>query len=294
MKQSIYYSLSPEQTAARFLKQARGAKAACIALLAGLAALLPLLLGLSLAGAIDDTVFLVLVLLAIACALFLHAGYRRRASRRFSLLQDILHADCDPAKYLAVLEALLRGRALRQAHATLTLECAAAHYYLDELDQSEECLERVQFRSPRHPLWLKKYNLLVLCRLKREDAEGTRQAMELLREKCGRYNPDSPNGRAAAMLLDIMALNQKAPELRDETDKRMMKKNLSNTSSRLNKLAWSLTLAEYEALHAAAPDDIKAARGYLACAEEGPVPPLLRKKAEEVRGLIDERAPAVE
>ena len=38
MKQSTYYSSSPEQTAAQFLKQTRRAKAACIALLAGLAA----------------------------------------------------------------------------------------------------------------------------------------------------------------------------------------------------------------------------------------------------------------
>ena len=38
MKQSIYYSISPEQTAARFLRQTRRARAACIVLLAGLAA----------------------------------------------------------------------------------------------------------------------------------------------------------------------------------------------------------------------------------------------------------------
>ena len=74
----------------------------------------------------------------------------------------------------------------------------------------------------------------------------------------------------------------------------MMKKNLSNTSSRLNKLAWSLTLAEYEALHATSPEELEAARGYLNCTQEGPVPPLLQKKAAEVRSLIDERAPIEE
>ena len=60
MKQSIYYSISPEQTAARFLRQTRRARAACIVLLAGLAALLLLLFGLSLARAISDMAFLLL------------------------------------------------------------------------------------------------------------------------------------------------------------------------------------------------------------------------------------------
>lgn len=221
MKQSIYYSISPEQTAARFLRQTRRARAACIVLLAGLAALLLLLFGLSLARAISDMAFLLLELLVIACAVCLHTGFRRRTASRFALLQDVLLTDCDPGKYLAAMEALLR-------------------------------------------------------------------------EKCGRYKPDSPDGRAAAMLLDIMALNLKAPEKRDEKDKRMMKKNLSNTSSRLNKLAWSLTLAEYEALHATSPEELEAARGYLKCTQEGPVPPLLQKKAAEVRSLIDERAPIEE
>ena len=294
MKQSLYYSISPEQTAARFLRQTRRARAACIVLLAGLAALLLLLFGLSLARAISDMAFLLLELLVIACAVCLHTGFRRRTASRFALLQDVLLTDCDPGKYLAAMEALLHDRAFRRARGTLALECAAAHYYLDELDQAGECLERVHFRSPRHPLWLKKYNLLVLCRLKQEDEAGVQQAMALLREKCGRYKPDSPDGRAAAMLLDIMALNLKAPEKRDEKDKRMMKKNLSNTSSRLNKLAWSLTLAEYEALHATSPEELEAARGYLKCTQEGPVPPLLQKKAAEVRSLIDERTPIEE
>ena len=65
MKQSIYYSISPEQTAARFLRQTRRARAACIVLLAGLAALLLLLFGLSLARAISDMAFLLLELLVI-------------------------------------------------------------------------------------------------------------------------------------------------------------------------------------------------------------------------------------
>ncbi|MFR1477703.1 MAG: hypothetical protein ACLSB9_19485 [Hydrogeniiclostridium mannosilyticum] len=76
MKQSIYYSISPEQTAARFLRQTRRARAACIVLLAGLAALLLLLFGLSLARAISDMAFLLLELLVIACAVCLHTGFR--------------------------------------------------------------------------------------------------------------------------------------------------------------------------------------------------------------------------
>ena len=98
MKQSIYYSISPEQTAARFLRQTRRARAACIVLLAGLAALLLLLFGLSLARAISDMAFLLLELLVSACAVCLHTGFRRRTASRFALLQDVLLTDCDPGK----------------------------------------------------------------------------------------------------------------------------------------------------------------------------------------------------
>ena len=53
-------------------------------------------------------------------------------------------------------------------------------------------------------------------------------------------------------------------------------------------------LAAMEALHATSPEELEAARGYLKCTQEGPVPPLLQKKAAEVRSLIDERAPIEE
>ena len=103
---------------------------------------------------------LVLELIIIVCAVGLHAGFRRRAVSRFTMLQDVLLTDCDPGKYLAAMKALLHNRAFRRAYGTLTLECAAAHYYLDELEQAEECLEQVHFRSPRH-LWLK--NITCWC-----------------------------------------------------------------------------------------------------------------------------------
>ena len=147
MKQSTYYSSSPEQTAAQFLKQTRRAKAACIALLAGLAALLLLLFGLFRTGAISDMVFLVLELIIIVCAVGLHAGFRRRAVSRFTMLQDVLLTDCDPGKYLAAMKALLHNRAFRRAYGTLTLECAAAHYYLDELGPRRQAADIARRRG---------------------------------------------------------------------------------------------------------------------------------------------------
>lgn len=289
MKQSDYCQSDPAQTLQLFRHRLKKLKILYLTALIGALAVLVILFMLYTSGLLEQTITLLLELITIICALFLGSLYRRHSQACFSRLQDILSLDCDPAKYLAVLEELRKSRAFNRARSTLALECAVSHYYLNEIDSAIDCLQQVYFRSEHHPLWLKTYNLLVLCRLKQNNEDGVRQAMQSLREKCLWYNPNSPNGRAAKMLLDIMDLNQKSPQEWDENDKRLMKKNLSNTSSRLNKLAWSLSLAEYEILHAAGPADLQSAQEYLKITEEGHVPPLLKKRADRIVSLLDQK-----
>ena len=90
-----------------------------------------------------------LALLASAVAIsFLH---RTRAINRFGSLHQICSLECDPAKYRAVMEALVASDAHDRSRSILATEQARGLYNQGESMRALQLLSQVRFKSPTNP-----------------------------------------------------------------------------------------------------------------------------------------------
>ncbi len=120
-----------------------------------------------------------LALLASAVAIsFLH---RTQAINRFGSLHQICSLECDPAKYRAVMEALVASDVHDRSHSILATEQARGLYYQGESMRALQLLSQVRFKSPKNPYWLAVLSIETMCRHDVGDSAGESLALSRCR-----------------------------------------------------------------------------------------------------------------
>lgn len=188
-----------------------------------------------------------LALLASAVAIsFLH---RTRAINRFGSLHQICSLECDPAKYRAVMEALVASDAHDRSRSILATEQARGLYYQGESMRALQLLSQVRFKSPKNPYWLAVLSIETMCRRDVGDSAGESLALSRL-DELGRK---ASAGSALAKELDgLHARYQvilKDPAAWTSQDAALIRDGVDRAQSPLEYASWLLDECTWEQFH---------------------------------------------
>lgn len=188
-----------------------------------------------------------LALLASAVAIsFLH---RTRAINRFGSLHQICSLECDPAKYRAVMEALVASDVHDRSRSILATEQARGLYYQGESMRALQLLSQVRFKSPKNPYWLAVLSIETMCRHDVGDSAGESLALSRLDE----FGRKASAGSALAKELDKLHARYqvilKDPAAWTSQDAAFIRDGVDRAQSPLEYASWLLDECTWEQFH---------------------------------------------
>lgn len=228
----------------------------------------------------DDLVAYAVFLLLVAGAAVL---FNRCAQKLLAQLQNILHVDCDPAKYDEALSILSRTyRRHARSQQTLAVERAFCAYYLDDPARALDILARLKIKGKRNLLHLRAMNLEAVAHNALGNDAARDKAVEGVRAFRLRFREGSSMRGAIDDFLEMFARECRPYEDWDAEDAaRMRERMVSNAALHLTSAGAQISLANYEASHG----NVAEARSLLADPLLEPLPPIFAHRRER---LLDE------
>lgn len=137
-------------------------------------------------------------------------------------LNHILYTDCDPQKYLELLNILEKRDKKKRAFNTLNLSKAYGYYYTNELDLMKECLYKVNFKRQNIKILLVTINLWLNYAIKTKNEEIYNEYYNKL------YNIVPKNKKEEDLIeevKDIIKLNKCIEEKNEKEAEELIKKS---------------------------------------------------------------------
>lgn len=136
-------------------------------------------------------------------------------------LNHVMYTDCDPKKYIEILNILEKRDTKNRAKSTLNLSKAYAYYYTNELDLMKECLYKVNFKRQNLKVLLVTYNLWLNYAIKAKNEEIYNEYYNKL------YNIVPKNKKEENLieeLKDIVKLNKCIEEKNEKEARELVEK----------------------------------------------------------------------
>ena len=243
---SKYYSMSPDETVRAYIKKLNKRKTLFI--LAD-AAVLFVMISVYINNDGEVLSFSLIFILCILAVLGFSSVFRAKNGNEFTGLLDILTKDCDPVKYQAVIELLMKKDRYQKGKMRFTLEYAMADYYRNKPAEALERIAGVAFKSPKNVFWIRKYNIEALCRHEVGDFKGRDECVE----KLERFRLSYKAGTANRQIMDnfMMGLHVafKPFDQWGTAEKAFAEQKIVLADNRLIRMCWQLRQAEYELLY---------------------------------------------
>ena len=243
---SKYYSKSPEEIVRAYMKNLDKRKALLI--LANVAVIVVMISALLNS---DEAVlsFYIMFIFCILAVLGFSTVFRTKSDNEFARLQDILNKDCDPVKYQAVIELLMKKDRYQRGKMKLTLEYAMADYYRNKPAEALKRIAGVAFKSPKNVSWVRKYNIEVLCRHAVGDFKGRDECVKKLEHFRLSYKAGTMNRQIMDNFMMELHVAFKPLDQWGTTEKAFVEQRIVLADNRLTRMRWQLRQAEYELLY---------------------------------------------
>lgn len=242
---SKYYGESPEQIVRGYMKKLNKRKAVLI--FADAAAVAVMISALH--NGEEVLAFYITFIFVIIAVFGFSAVFRAKSESAFNGLMDILNKDCDPRKYQAVMELLMKKDRFQRGRMRITLECALADYYQNRSEEALERLKSVTFKSPKNVSWVRKYNIEALCRHAAGDFMGRDACVEKLEHFRLSYKPGTANRQIMDHFMMELYVCFKPLDQWGTTEKTFAEQRIVLADNRLTRMRWQLRQAEYELLY---------------------------------------------
>jgi len=196
------------------------------------------ILGLLLAGRLGFAKGVFLILL---CVIWIHRNQYEHSDNLGQWI-NILQQDCDPVKFLEVIERFEQERKYQNAQKTIMLCKALAYYYLDEMEASFSTIEDVCENHDDLLVRIIRYKIKIAYFKKNGDINRLNEMrMEILKENELCINHDERQvfkemlAIIDAALLDFIG--------RYDASKQLLLEELTKSQNEIDKVQWTYELA---------------------------------------------------
>lgn len=176
-------------------------------------------------------------------------GFSRWVALQFVDLAGLVHEDCDPELYRAVIGRLLTRSLLRRTKQMYEIELALCDVL--ELDP-ESALSRLgKISGSRCDLaWrFRMYQVEFLAQLDRGDGDGARAALDKISSLSPRGGKGGGDSQALDRRIRDFSMMLRPADERDAEDAVYMRARMCAGETHRMRAEWQLLLAEYELLH---------------------------------------------